>query len=55
MKFSNRLNNFSEYIFSVLDKKVIEVEKKTGRKVLSFSTGSPDFPPSKTYVKKLQQ
>ena len=55
MKFSNRLNNFSEYIFSVLDKKVIEVEKKTGRKVLSFSTGSPDFPPSTTYVKKLQQ
>ncbi len=55
MKLADRMNNFPEYIFSVLDKKVAEVQKKSGRKVLSFGAGSPDFPPSKVLVKKLQE
>ncbi|MCL4364358.1 aminotransferase class I/II-fold pyridoxal phosphate-dependent enzyme [Patescibacteria group bacterium] len=55
MKLSNRLNKFPEYIFSVLDKKVLDVEKKNGRKVLSFGAGSPDFPPNKILIKKLQE
>jgi len=55
MKLANRLNNFPEYIFSVLERKVVDVEKKTGRKVLSFGAGSPDFPPSRILIKKLQE
>lgn len=55
MKFSKRLNNFPEYIFSVLNRKVAEVEKKTGRKVLSFGAGSPDFPPNRKLIIKLKQ
>ena len=55
MKFSQRLNNFPEYIFSILNRKVAEVEKKSGKKVLSFGAGSPDFPPSKIFVEKLKK
>lgn len=55
MKLSNRLNSFSEYPFSSFDKKIKEVEKKSGRKVLNLGIGSPDFLPSKIYVKKLKQ
>lgn len=55
MKLSNRLNNFPEYIFSRLGKKVKEVEAKTGKKVLDLGPGSPNFPPSKQYVKKLHE
>ncbi len=55
MKLSKRLNNFPEYIFSRLAKKVVEVEKKTGKKVLNFGMGSPDFPPSSHYIRKLKE
>jgi len=55
MKLSRRVNQFTEYAFSALLKKKAEVEKKTGRKVLDLSIGSPDFPPSKIYIKKLKE
>ncbi|MDO8609376.1 MAG: pyridoxal phosphate-dependent aminotransferase, partial [bacterium] len=55
MKLSNRLDVFSEYVFSMLGKKVKEQEKKTGKKVLDLSIGTPNFPPSKEYVQKLQE
>lgn len=55
MGFSNRLNNFSEYIFFTLAKKTKEIEKKTNRKVFNLSIGSPDFPPSKKLINKLKQ
>jgi LL-diaminopimelate aminotransferase len=55
MKFSKRLDRFPEYIFSHLARQITEVEKKTGRKVLSFGAGSPDFPPSKIYIDKLKE
>lgn len=55
MKFSQRLNYFSEYVFSSLEKEVKCVGEKTGRKVLNFGIGSPDFPPSKIYINKLKE
>lgn len=53
--YSKRLQQFPEYIHSLLAKKVSEVEKNTGRKVLNFGPGSPDFPPSKLYKEKLKE
>lgn len=50
MHTSARLEKFPEYIFSKLAKKVAEVEKITGRKVLSFGAGTPDIVPSKRYI-----
>jgi len=55
MRLSNRLINLREYFFSELAKKVKKVEEKTGRKVLNFGIGTPDFPPSKIYLKKLKE
>ena len=54
MKLSKRLDQFPEYIFSRLAKRVADVEKSAGRKVLSFGAGSPDFPPSQIYLNKLK-
>lgn len=53
--FSQRLDRFPEYIHSRLAKKLREVENATGRSVLNFGPGSPDFPPSKRYTDKLQE
>lgn len=53
IKTAKRLENFSEYIFSRLNKEVAEVEKKSGRKVLNFGPGNPDFKPSNKYISKL--
>ncbi len=55
MKLARRLNMFGEYAFSTLAKKKAEVEKKSSRKVLDLSIGSPDFPPSQIYIEKLKQ
>lgn len=54
-KLAKRLELFPEYIFSRLNKEVALVEKETGRKVLNFGLGTPDFPPSTIYVKKLAE
>ena len=54
MKLAKRLDHFSEYIFADLNKKVKEVETRSGRPVFSLAIGNPDFPPSKKYVNKLQ-
>lgn len=53
IKIAKRLDNFGEYIFSQLGKKILEVEKQSGRKVLNFAVGNPDFPPSAVYINKL--
>ncbi|MGH7203219.1 MAG: pyridoxal phosphate-dependent aminotransferase [Candidatus Levyibacteriota bacterium] len=55
MKFphANRLDQFPEYVFSKLDKLIVEVEKTSGKKVLNVGVGSPDIPPSKIYLEKL--
>lgn len=45
MKVANRLNLFSEYVFSKLEKKI------TG-KVLNFGPGNPDVFPSTLYIDK---
>lgn len=55
MRLSKRLDQFPEYIFSELGKKKKELEKRTGKTVLDFSIGSPDYPPSKIYTKKLKE
>jgi len=52
---AKRLNTFQEYVFSRLAKTVEEVEKESGRKVLSFGTGTPDFPPNSQYIQKLTE
>ncbi len=53
MRVAERTKKFPEYIFSRLNKAVAETEKATSRKVLNFGPGSPDFPPSEIYIKKL--
>lgn len=53
IKTAKRLDAFPEYIFSKLNRDVANVEKKSGRKVLNFGPGSPDFKPSKRYIDKL--
>jgi aspartate/methionine/tyrosine aminotransferase len=52
---SERLERFPEYIHSRLAKKAREVEVATGRTVLNFGPGSPDFPPSALYKEKLKE
>ena len=55
IKLSKRLEKFPEYIFSRLAKKSAEVEKESGRKVLSFGAGTPDVKQSKKYIKKFAE
>jgi LL-diaminopimelate aminotransferase len=55
MKTPNRLQQFPEYVFSRLNKTIAEIEKTSGRKVLNFGIGSPDFPPSQIYVNKFAE
>ncbi len=54
-KIAKRLNNFNEYVFAQLAKKVADVESRKGRKVLNFGPGNPDYPPDKEYLGKFQQ
>lgn len=55
LSYSQRLQQFPEYIHSRLAKKASEVERSAGRKVLNFGPGSPDFPPSNMYKEKLKE
>ncbi len=52
---AKRLTNFPEYIFSRLNKKIVEIEEKTGKKVINLGVGSPDFSPSTLYLNKLKE
>jgi LL-diaminopimelate aminotransferase len=52
MKATARLARFPEYVFAHLMRQVAQVEAATGRKVLSFGVGNPDFPPSPQYLEK---
>lgn len=54
-KLSSRLENFNEYVFAKLAKKVAQVEKESGRKVLNFGPGNPDFPPLPEYLEKYKE
>lgn len=53
IKTAKRLGIFPEYVFSKLNDELIKVEKESGRKVLNFGPGNPDFKPSKKYINKL--
>src|SRR5688572_9255581 len=55
MQLSKRLEQFPEYIFSILEKRVKDVEAKSGRKVLNFGPGTPDVKPSEKYISKLKE
>ncbi|MBI2314913.1 aminotransferase class I/II-fold pyridoxal phosphate-dependent enzyme [Candidatus Daviesbacteria bacterium] len=55
IKSAKRLNVFSEYIFSRLQKKVKAVEAKSKKKVLDFGAGNPDVKPSFFYLKKFDE
>lgn len=55
LKLSRRLTNIPEYIFAQLAREVKQVEVETGRKVLNFGPGTPDVPPSRLLLSKLNQ
>ncbi|HSW47733.1 MAG TPA: aminotransferase class I/II-fold pyridoxal phosphate-dependent enzyme [Candidatus Saccharimonadales bacterium] len=55
MKTSNRLHQIPEYIHARLNQEVKKIETQTGRKVLNFGQGSPDFRTSKKYLDKLNE
>lgn len=55
IKPAKRLEVIQEYVFSQLGKERRAVEKQTGRKVMDFGQGNPDFPPSQKVIKHLQQ
>lgn len=52
---AKRLANFPEYVFSRLNKKIVEIEEKTGKKVINLGVGSPDFSPSALYLNKVKE
>jgi LL-diaminopimelate aminotransferase len=51
---SKRLNTFDGYIFVKLNRQAAEVARKTGHRVLNLAVGSPDVPPSRKIIAKLQ-
>ncbi len=55
IKPAKRLAQFKEYVFSKLGKEVAKVEQESGRKVLNFGPGNPDYPPSEGYINKLME
>lgn len=55
IRVAGRLNLFTEYIFSKLNKKIAEVEEKSKRKVLNFGPGNPDVIPSPIYLDKFNE
>lgn len=55
IKTAQRLDNLGEYIFAKLAKDVIKHEQLTGKKILNFGPGTPDFPPSHKYLAKLTE
>lgn len=55
MFISKRLQRFPEYIFSSLAKEAKKMEEATGKKMLDLSIGSPTFPPSRKYIRKLKE
>ncbi len=55
IRVASRLNLFTEYVFSKLNKKIAEVEEKSKRKVLNFGPGNPDLTPSSLYLDKFNE
>ncbi len=55
IRVASRLNLFTEYVFSKLNKKIAEVEKRSKRKVLNFGPGNPDVAPNPLYIDKLNE
>ena len=52
IKFAERMRNYEEGIFQVLNEKKLEREK-AGKKVYNFSVGTPDFQPPKHIIEAL--
>jgi len=55
MRFSLFAKNSPSYFFANYLKKVRQYEKEKGVKVTDLTVGSPSYPPSKKYLKKLQE
>jgi LL-diaminopimelate aminotransferase len=55
MRFSLFAKNSPSYFFANYLKKVRQYEKEKGIKVTDLTVGSPSYPPSKKYLKKLQE
>src|SRR5258708_7199135 len=55
VKIAKRVDSFKEYIFSRLGKEIKQIEEESGRKVLNFGPGNPDFPPSRVYLEKFAE
>jgi len=55
VQISKRTSWVPEYVFSSLAKEAKKIEDMVGRKILNLSIGSPSFPPSGIYIKKLQE
>ena len=49
IKFADRMKDYEEGIFQVLNEKKIEREK-AGKRVFNFSVGTPDFKPPQHIV-----
>lgn len=52
VRVADRIGKFPEYVFSRLARETKAVEKETGRAVLNFGAGNPDFPPNEAYIQK---
>lgn len=52
---AKRLGQFPEYVHARLAKAAAEMERTTGRKILNLGIGSPDIPPSETYLQKFTE
>ena len=54
LQVADRMKEYEEGIFQLLDEKKAEVEK-TGKKVYNLSVGTPDFPPSERIMKAVEE
>ncbi|MFA6476315.1 MAG: pyridoxal phosphate-dependent aminotransferase [Candidatus Paceibacterota bacterium] len=54
-RLSKSLDNFGEYIFVQLARKVAEVKERTGREVLNFGPGNPDYPTKEENLRRYQE
>lgn len=54
LEFADRMKDFEEGIFQILDEKRLEMVKE-GRKVYNFSVGTPDFEPAEHIMKAVAE
>jgi len=55
MRFSTRLDQFSNYVFADLNQTAKQIANQTGRPVLNLAIGNPNFAPSSKYINELRR